>query len=217
MGKEENSLIEEINEELKNDQLLAFFKKHKNVIFTIVFVTVIGIIAHSSWHFRKNKQMEEITTALVNVLRSTTAKDEIIVVELLKKAPSELIPFLAIIKSGRKLYSGDEVQENLNALINLSKKNGLDVIWKDLALLVYASHHPKSSEELIKLLEPLTEDGHPFRFTAMEIIGMMHENDGFHNKALKSFTRITDSKGAPNSLKNRISILSAHIRDALEN
>jgi hypothetical protein len=196
--------------------LLAFFSKHKNRIFAVVAIIVVGIIAYSSWYSRKNKHMEEITTALVNALRSPASKNEIISAGLLSDAPVELKPILMLMKSGRKLSVNEEVEKNLNDLLSLSQKQGVDIIWKDLALIIYVSYRPKSSSELIALLEPLMADGRPFRFTAMELVGMIHLNNGAHDKSLEILKKIKKSKEAPDSLKRRISVLLNYIENIAE-
>ncbi|MDR1375298.1 MAG: hypothetical protein LBJ45_00595 [Holosporaceae bacterium] len=209
---EENSIINEINEELKNEQLWEFFSKYRRSIFAFLVVAVLGIIVYSSWYNRKNTKMEEITTALVNILRAPTQKNEVIIGGLMENAPAEVKPILAIMKSGRKLSQLENVTENLDALLELSKKHGVDLIWKDLALIIYASHSP-SLDVSIKLLEPLTVEGRPFRFTALEMSATIHENMGRRQEALENFQKIIDSREAPNSLKRRIATLSNHLKN----
>ncbi|MDR2794734.1 MAG: hypothetical protein LBB12_03085 [Holosporaceae bacterium] len=55
----------------------------------------------------------------------------------------------------------------------------------------------------MKLLEPLTGDDRPFRFTAMEFIGMLYENEGNHDKALKYLDMIIN-KEVSKTLKRRV-------------
>ncbi|MDR2067634.1 MAG: hypothetical protein LBP41_01430 [Holosporaceae bacterium] len=209
---EENSIINEINEELKNEQLFALLHKHRRAVFAFLALAVVGIIVYSSWYNRRNAQMEEITTALVNILRSPTKKSEIIIAGLMENAPAEIKPILAIMKSGRKLLLGESISENLDALLELSKRHGVDLIWKDLALIIYASHSP-SLNESIKLLEPLASEDRPFRFTALEIIALMHENMGRRKEACENFQKIIDAKEVPNSLKRRVSMLLNHLKN----
>jgi hypothetical protein len=209
---EESSIISEINEELKNEQLWAFLERHRRIVFAFLAVAVVGIISYSSWYSRKNAQLEEITTALVNVLRSPTSKREAIIAELMKNAPVEIKPILAIMKSGRRLTQLDNISENLEAMLELSKRHGVDLIWKDLALIIYASHSP-SLDESIKLLEPLTAEVRPFRFTALEMMAVIHEVMGRRKEALETFQKIIDHKEAPNSLKRRVSMLCNHLKN----
>lgn len=215
MGSEENSIFDEINEELKNEQLFAFMKKYQKTILSVVAVAVVGIIAYSSWYSRKNKQMEETSLTLLNVLQNPTERDDIVITELLAQAPAELKPVLSIMKSGKKLMRGAAVEESMNSLLELSQKHGVDIIWKDLALLIYVSYSIRPAAELVDLLKPLTSEDRPLRFSALEFIGVIYEKIGDHEEALKSFDSILKSEDAPGHLKQRVSMLANHIKNKL--
>lgn len=213
MSEETNSIIEEINEEIKNDQLLMFLKKYKNAILTTVAIIVVGILIYSSWYSRKIKQMEEITNALLEELQSPEKKDSPIMEELLKDSPSELRPILSIMKSGKKLSDFKDMIENSGALLSLTKKHGVDIVWKDLATIIYVSYRLKPTEELIKLLEPLTDEKRPFHFMAIEFIAMNYESLGDHEKAQENLKKIIQSEEAPKTTKKRASMLLSYLKN----
>ena len=71
MAAEENSIFDEINEELKHDEILKFFKEHKTTTSWIVVLAVVGIVGHSMWYSDKKKRMEISTTALYNEIYSS--------------------------------------------------------------------------------------------------------------------------------------------------
>lgn len=216
MSNEDLSILEEINEELKHDQQVAFLKKHKNVILGVISFIVVGILIHSSWYERKKRQKEDITNTILSIIQNPEIKSDLTMQKLLEEAPAELRPILTIMKSGKQLILGDFAEKTLNPLLELSKKHGVDLIWKDLALLIYASYPTKSSSELIKLLNPLTGTERPFRFTALELIGMIHENMGSHEQALRCFDKILADKEAPKTLKQRVSMLYSYIKNNAE-
>jgi hypothetical protein len=216
VSEEINSIIEEINEELKNDQLMAFLKKHRDSIIGIVVITVIGILAYSSWYSRRNQQMAEITNALVDVLQSPTVEKHLMMGKLIENAPSELIPLLTILKLGRGLASFKDMPENSKALLGLTKKRGIDVIWKDLATIIYVSYGLRTTNELIELLKPLVEKERPFRFMAMEFMAMNYQKMGNYKKAEEILSAIIADSEAQKTLKKRISILLNFIKNNSE-
>ncbi|MDR2158229.1 MAG: hypothetical protein LBO02_02840 [Holosporaceae bacterium] len=216
MADEINAIIEEINEEIKNDQLLAFFKKHKNAILGASAVIAASILAYSSWYSRRNQQMAEITNALVDVLQSPASKNHAMMDGLIEDAPAQLYPLLTVVKLGRKLHDFSDMEESSKALLALTQRRGVDIVWKDLAVIIYASYRLKPVEELIKLLEPLAGDERPFRFTAMELLAMNYENSGNHEKALEYLEKIINSKESPKTLKKRVSMLLDHLKNNRE-
>jgi hypothetical protein len=211
VSNEERSILEEIDEELQYDKQMQFLKKHKKPILYTVVIIAVGILAYSSWYIRKQKHLEDITNALISVGIST--KNGLLLKELAEEAPVELKPLLMIMKSGGQMMDGEFAEENLAPLLELSSRSGVDVIWRDLALLVYASYPVKTSIELIRLLEPLTNDDRPFRFMAMELIGAIQEYEGNHAAAIEIFDKILSYKDVPESVKRRIIMLSNYIKN----
>jgi hypothetical protein len=211
-----NSIIQEINEELKNDQLMAFFKKYKDAILFAIAVFVIGILAYSSWYNRQNQQREEITNAILEDLQSPTNKSSLIIDGLIENAPSELKPILSIIRNGRNLYEFRDIPASAEALMAITKKRGVDIVWKDLAMIIFASYRFRKTEDLIQMLEPLTAEDRPFRHTAIELNAMNYESIGDHEKAIENLKKIIDSSDAPKSMKKRVAMLLCHMRNTRE-
>ena len=216
MSNEDLSILEEINRELKNDQQLEFLKKNKIAVLSVIAATVVGIIIYSSWYERRVKSMEDITNALLNIMQNPSEQSGLMLSELINTAPAELRSILMVMKSGKKLAAGDYIEENLQPLLDLSQKGGVDQIWKDLAIIVYGSYPvtTKTPTQLIELLDPLTIDGRPFRFTALEIKGMILVSEGKHKEALDCFNKILKSTEAPGALKERIRMLYTYIRES---
>lgn len=216
MAQEDNSILDEINEELKHDQVMAFFKKHKDAIAVMMAAAVIGIIAYSSWHERKNKKRQEITAAMVEMMRFSGAQqNDKMIATLMENAPSEIKPILNIMLLGDRILYNQQARENARKLLELSQKNGVDIIWRDLAIIIYASHRQNFSSELVKLLEPLCAKDRPFRFTAIEIIASIHNDNGNSQKALELLKKITDAKDAPYSMRQRIEIIINYIKNSM--
>ena len=218
--KDEVSFFEEIEEELKRDQMYAWLKKYKTQVWVGLGVIVFGIIAYSSWYSQKQKKMEDITSALVNVLWSDSEQKSInMIAGLLEDAPAEMKPLLQIMKSGRSLAvtheSKKEHLDALLALLALSKKTGVDIVWKDLALLVYASHRTFSTE-ILTMLEPLSHDSRPFHLMAKEMIAFVNLNTGKKDEAIRILKEILTYKDIPESMKKRITVLVNHLMNTID-
>ena len=211
MSTGENSIFDEINEELKHDEVLKFIKKHQNVISWIIVLIIAGIVGYSSWYSNKKKRLEVATVSLHDEIYSSAMKNEAGIKKskatlenLIQNAPSELVPLVSLIKTGREIATAADNQKAAKQLLELSEKRGVDVVWRDLAVLMYTSYKLESEDKLLKRLEKLAEDDRPFRFTAMEKIAMIHANQKEYDKAIEVLTKITDNKEAPDSMKKRI-------------
>lgn len=210
-------MFEEINEELKHDQMVAFVRQNLKMIVSILVTIILGIIIYSTWQDRQKRKMEDITNALLTVVQNPSSKDERMLGKLLESAPAELRPVLMLMKSGKQLMMGGEsTEKTLRPILDLSNRRGVDLIWRDLALLIYASYSTKPSQELIKMLEPLTEEKRPFRFTAMEFIAMAYINDGKNEIAIEYLEKILNNNEAPKSMKDRITIFSQYVKSQMK-
>ena len=66
------------------------------------------------------------------------------------------------------------------------------------------------------MLEPLTEEKRPFRFSAMEFIAMAYINDGKGETAVEYLEKILNNNEAPKSMRERITILSQYVKSELK-
>lgn len=212
-GNEIMSIIEEINEEVKHDEFMAFLKKHQNVVMTVIVLIMVGIFAYSSLKSRHQRLTEQVTAALINAIQAPHGGNELMLDKLIADAPSEMKPLLSIIKYGQKLETQSETAKNAEELLAICSKYGVDEIWKDLATIIYASYRTKSPQELIKLLEPLTTENRAFRFSALELMGMFYAETGEIEKSQECFKKILDHEETPKSMKERIKILAAYMRN----
>ncbi len=217
MATEENSIFDEINEELKHDEILRFFKEHKTTTSWIIILAVVGIVGHSMWYSDKRKRMEISTTALYNEMYSSALKKDAVkndmsekklkatLENLIQNAPSELVPLVSLIKTGREMGTSEETTKVAKQLLELSEKKGIDIIWRDLAVLTYVSYKLEPADKSLERLNELTGESHPFRFTALEKIAMIYADKNDYDKSIEILTKIIDDKEAPKTMKDRIS------------
>ena len=211
MSAEENSIFDEINEEIKRDEFLKFLKKHQNMVSWVIILVVAGIIGHSAWYSNKKKRLEMATTSLYNETYSSPMKSEAgekkskaVFENLIQNAPSELVPLISLIKTGREIGTAADTSATAKQLLELSEKRGVDVVWRDLAVLMYVSYKLEPDDKSLERLQKLAEGDRPFRFTAMEKIAMIHANRKESDKAIEILTKIIDNKEAPDTLKKRV-------------
>jgi len=155
-----------------------------------------------------------VTNTLLTLGRQPIAKQALLMEKLLEMAPTELRPLLLITQSGKKILSNDFSEKHLKQLLDLSERSGVELIWKDLALLVYASYPVESTEKLLERLKMLTQEGRPFRYSAMELSAMIYAKDGKLPEAVALLKQILESKDAPKTMKQRISILKDYLNCA---
>jgi hypothetical protein len=220
MSAEENSIFDEINEELKHDEVLRFLKEHQNTTLWTIVLLIAGIVGYSAWYSDKQKRLEMSTTSLYNEIYSSAMKNEAAekktkatLENLQKNAPSELVPLISLIKTGRELGTTEDITKTAKQLLELSEKRGVDIVWRDLAVLMYVSYKLESEDKSLERLEKLTGEDRPFRFSAMEKIAMIYENKNDHDKAIAFLEKITAAREAPKTMKERIAKVINYIKN----
>ncbi len=220
MSAEENSIFDEINEELKHDEILKFLKKHQSIVSWTIILIIIGIVGYSAWYSDKKKRLEVATTSLYDELYSSAMmsgiedkKSKASLENLVQNAPSELVPLISLIKVGREIGTTTDVENAAKQLLELSEKKGVDIVWRDLAVLMYVSYRLEPEDKLLGRLEKLAEENRPFRFTAMEKIAMIYANKREDDKAISFLMKIVDDREAPDTLKKRITKLLNYIKN----
>lgn len=219
MASEDSSIFDEISEEVRYDKFFQFVKEHRSSILAIIAVICVGIVAGSAWHTKRKQHLELTTTNLFQELYLTGKKSDAAIANLLENAPAEIKPLIALIKSGRILANNldnPSVTERDTAfadLLALSQKNDVDIIWKDLAILIYASYKPEPLGKILERLEPLMAENRPFRYSAIEQAAVIHMSAGEFDKAIELLTKITDSTEAPKTMKTRILRLINYIKN----
>lgn len=205
-------MLEEIEEEVRNDEVAKFLQKNWISIASGIALVVVGICAYSSWHDRKIKKEEDITNALIEIVQNPVSGDNLMLAKLVESAPAELRPILVLLKNGKQAVVAGANDENLEPILDLANRKGVNIVWRDLATIIYTSYSNKSPEELIKMLEPLTAADRPFRFSAMEFIAMFNMNMGKADEALKLLEGIVKNAEAPTSMKKRIEVLAQYVK-----
>ena len=203
----DNSIFEEIDEEVKRENTIKFIKKHSKVILGVIIAIVIIIASYSTYLTNQRRESEVFTKKLMNVVYNydgTLKSVERDLDHLIKNAPLEISNMAHIIKLGVK---GDDIS---NELKEISKNKDYDIVLRDLAVLMFVSKtmDKMDSKEAINMLEEISTLDHPFRLSALELIGVLSLRDNNIEKAKSAFSAIESDKDAPKSMLNRIKLLN---------
>jgi len=91
----------------------------------------------------------------------------------------------------------------------LANDGGIDVIYRDLALLLGITHEINSpagittAAELRSRLAPLTADDNPWRHSALEITALLEKRAGNRSLARELFTRLGSDAMTPRGIRSR--------------
>ncbi len=213
---EELAILDEISEEVKRDQFVKFVQKNQNIITGAVLAVVAGIFMYTSWKKQNAKELNNTSRALFQAIHVNEGEKRLFVLEeMAKNAPARLLPVVQLIRSGFALSdksSAEERKKICQQLLELAEQNGLEVEWKDLAVLAYVSHsNDFEYKKLIDMLQPLTEVNRPFRLSAKELISSLYAANGQKLDAVRVLDQIISDSSAPASMVERCKIVRMYI------
>lgn len=216
-NNEDQAILDEITEELKRDQFVKFVKRYQTPISALILMSIAGIVMYTSWKNRTLRELEDTTYSLVDALAVNSNKTDIVLASMSENAPAKIRPIIEIIKSGMALRNEkDEGKKKavLQSLLDLANQNGVDIAWKDLAILVYASNAPVvhlSLSDVCNKLAPLADEGRPFRLSALELLGVLYMNAGDGIKAKSYFEKLLAEKNISDAMRTRATLYKNRI------
>ena len=180
-----NQIFNEIDDDLKKDRILNFFKKYKFIIIiiiSIIFLTIFIIVGKNilfESRAKKNTQEYVIILGLINDKKIDEAKKRL---EILKDSKINLYKVLAISKL---LELSKENKNEQISILDYAIKSNIEKNDKDLfkikkALLAFDN---LEEQQFLNLLNPGDFKNSPWRVLSLEILGDFYLSKGQKIKA----------------------------------
>ncbi|WP_420859357.1 hypothetical protein [Marivivens marinus] len=206
------SFIDEVTEEVRRDQLFAYFKKYG----WIAAVLVVGLVGGAAW-----TEYQRATSAA-----AAQAKGDAIYAALSANESADRVAALADLPSGvatafllaaEQQNAGDAAAsaETLRALANDAE---VAPIYRDIAgfKAVLAEVGTTAPADRITALEPLARPGAPLSLLAQEQIALARIEMGEVDAALADLRAIREDAGATRGLRDRAGGLIVALGGELE-
>lgn len=200
-----NDILQEVEEEMKQDKILNFIKTYYKQIIAGIVVISFGIMAYLSNLSESRRIAEEFTKKLTTVFLKTEL-DSDYSRELEKIISNEEAP--KPIKQIATTIQASNSKTGIEELKKIANDSSYDTILRDLAKIgfVYRSldnNDLSKSDEIIKILEEMSSQNGPFKLLAVELLGVISFSNKNFEKAKEYFELIVNSKDAPRNLKTR--------------
>ena len=199
-----NQIFNEIDDDLKKDRILNFFKKYKFIIIIIIsliFLTIFIIVGKNilfESRAKKNTQEYVIILGLINDKKIDEAKKRL---EILKDSKINLYKVLAI----SKLLELSKENKNEQILIldyairSDIEKNDKDLFKIKKALLAFDN---LEEQQFLNLLNPGDFKNSPWRVLSLEILGDFYLSKGQKIKAKDVYDQALKISDIPEIFKN---------------
>ena len=208
-----SDIFREIDEELRRENLLKLWSRYgKYVIVAAVLIVVIaGAIVGWREHqaSERRAQSGRYSAALALVREGKNADARKLFASLAEEGGG--YGLLASFQEAELLAKNGDRKGAVAAYDKLAGSSGIDREFRDLAVLLSVMHGLPDSDPKIALerLQRLTDDGNPWRASALELTAGAKLKMGDRDGALDIYKKLADDQTAPQRLRARAAEMAA--------
>jgi hypothetical protein len=205
---EQDVLLREVDEAVRQDEAAQFAKRHGR---TIAGALIVGLAAFGGWLWwqdHRESQLEKGSEQFVQALDQIDAGNAGAAQKLLDPVAQDGSPAAAagakMLEAGNAFAKGDAARAT-TLYFNLADDRGAPQAMRDLAAIrgVSVNFDAMKPEAVIARLKPLAKPGNPWFGSAGELVAMAYLKQGKKDLAGPLFASIAKDETAPKSLRSR--------------
>lgn len=216
MAEERDSLLREVDEELRRERLEKLWQRYNGLILggAALIVVLVG-----GYRFLEDRRVSAAAAggaqlAEAQALPEQNKSDEALKAfeEIIKTGPKGYASLAKLQVAGAQAKAGKEA-EAIATYESLANDAGADTLLKNFAQLQVASLRMGQADfaEMQTRLSPLTGDSSPFRVSARELLGFAAYKSGKIEDARKLLEPLLIDPNATRAIQDRIKIVMADI------
>lgn len=214
----QDSLIREIEEDLRKERYAKLWKSYGNYVIVGAVALVVGIAGFQAWRSYDLDRREAAGERLVGAMTLSADDPSAALGELQSLAENAGGDYAHLARfQEAALLASEGDQQAAMAIYRELATEADDPIYRDLAVVLGAQHqlaHADSSVDRVELertLKPITVDDNPWRYSAREIMGVLALRVGDNAKAVEIFSALASDPRAPQGLRSRAAELQAAV------
>ncbi len=209
-------ILDEIKQDMRSEQAQKFWNVYGKLIIAaavaLVLVTAVGS-GYKQYQQYRSAQDAQVFSQAIDLADAQNRDEALQKLAAISGSAGKGYQTLAIFSEASIKYKAGDKKGAADAYIQLALNTGIDLLYRDLAL-IYGTSIAMDLEKpdlqtLDKDLQPLTDAGRPWRFSALELQGLIAMQSGDKSKAKNIFDRIAADINAPLGLKTRATRVSS--------
>lgn len=200
-------IIDEINEEIKQERMKALFAKYGKVVLGFAAAVVGIVVAIQGYGIYQGSVRAKAATAYFNALGESEIGNA------LADASSDLsggYQMLAKFVTAAELVSQSNQSEAYDIYAALAGEASLSEVYRHFAAMQAVINAPEdiATDELAALVGPIADKPGPTQGLALELMADLALRDGDINAAKENLTKISELQDIPNGLRQRAATLA---------
>ncbi len=210
----QDSLLREIDEELRQEHYAKLWKKYGSYIVAFAVIIVAAVAGYQGWRAWDIKSRMEQSDRFQAALELKQSGDS----EAARNAFAELADdagdgyaTLARLQKASVLEQNGDRQGAIAAYNQIAEDSSASEHFRDLAIILGALLEADSADpaQLTAKLKPLTAAENPWRFSALEITGLLAYRANDKDKAREIFGKLAEDAAAPQGIRGRAAEMMA--------
>lgn len=207
-------IFREIDEELQQEKVLRLWKQYGKFAIAGAVAIVLGT---AGWViYRDSVKSEHLETAdrffsAVEDARDATPADGLSTLEALSRDAEGGFAWLSSLQAGAAALDSGDRQRALDIYRTMGSNWEIPTLYRELASLKAAQLELNMPEpDLMQIrgqLENLAVDGHPWRYSALETLAVVHLNSGETELARRTLEKLSNDPAAPSGVRSRAEAL----------
>ncbi|MFO1061340.1 MAG: tetratricopeptide repeat protein [Dongiaceae bacterium] len=209
-------IFREVDEDLRNDNLVRLWKRYGNYLIGLAVLIVVGTGGYTFWQRQaESHRMERGREflAAADKVGPGDNKEAMAAFTAISSVDDGYGTLARFRLAGLKARSGD--QAGAVALYDAIAADGsLGAPFRDLATILAVEHSLEKGDPaaLAQRLQPLTAEASPWRFSALELSGLLARRAGDTKRAIELFSKLSDDRQAPQTTRARAAEVLAALR-----
>ena len=200
-------IIDEINEEIKQERMKALFAKYGKVVLGFAAAVVGIVVAIQGYGIYQGSVRAKAATAYFNALGESEIGNA------LADASGDLsggYQMLAKFVTAAELVSQSNQSEAYDIYAELAGEASLSEVYRHFAAMQAVINAPEdiATDELAALVGPIADKPGPTQGLALELMADLALRDGDINAAKENLTKISELQDIPNGLRQRAATLA---------
>lgn len=205
----EDSLLKEIEQDIKNEHLKSLWDQYGLFIIIIVALALTAAVSFEtfkSWSSKRDQELSNAYAVAVSLQNQGRLDESLGILENLAKTNRGIYGNIARLQIANVYFEQGKNTEAMDILQQLAADKRANPQMRDIASIKLASYkldNNASSEEISSLLEPLTAEDSNWANIAHELLAMLAIRDGNLQQAKNQYEKIVNSSDVQDSIKSR--------------
>ncbi|MDR1694720.1 MAG: tetratricopeptide repeat protein [Lactobacillaceae bacterium] len=205
----QDRFIQEVDEELKNENLVIFWKKYGLYIVAAVVLILTATVSFETFkalHEKRNQTWSDKYAYALSLQLQGRYEDSLKTLEEIVEQKHEIYSDLAKIQISNIYFDEGDTEKAVSELENVINDKNMNEKLKDISTIKIASYKLDTAprEEIEALLKTLASTENTWTNIAKEMLAMLEIREGNYAEARKIYEEILSSPSLSDVLRFRV-------------